>query len=280
MSILRLTVRKDGSITYPKDSPQIRAIDTEQIKLVYLGDAEECYPIVDTSLTINAFAIGGDYSSQFLNGKTVTITGSTGNDGDYTVNGDASYDGTNTVIRVTETIPDSTNDGTICVDTLGARVIYYDDQDKSLRDILVEEGVSDIAEDASTLISLTVEKIDNKDFDKTALIQTEDSIVYITQYSSDTTKSIITYDFGERNHAEHSELLVDATIEEIQDLMTDPQRYRIVDANLTLDVFAIAGDYTDLFPNGTAFTVAGSTCNNGAYTTDADATFDGANTII
>ncbi len=49
----------------------------------------------------------------FLAGKTFAISGSTGNDEDYTVDADATSDGTTITIIPTEALPDGTDDGHI-----------------------------------------------------------------------------------------------------------------------------------------------------------------------
>lgn len=69
---------------------------------------------VDTGA--NSFTLGGDVAAKFAAGQSFEVTGSTGNNGTYTVAaGGASYDsGANeTTIPVDESVSDATADGTI-----------------------------------------------------------------------------------------------------------------------------------------------------------------------
>jgi len=68
--------------------------------------------------TINAvntgaksFRLAGDYAALLTDGTKFTVAGSTGNDGEYTANGDATYSDPNTTVVVDEVIPDATADG-------------------------------------------------------------------------------------------------------------------------------------------------------------------------
>ena len=63
--------------------------------------------------TNNSFSVAGNYIFKFKTGDTITISGSTSNDGDYTVASTPTYGGTNTEIVVTESLTDSTADGTL-----------------------------------------------------------------------------------------------------------------------------------------------------------------------
>lgn len=57
-----------------------------------------------------SFTIAGDYTSILIVGTLFNVTGSTGNDGTYTIAGLALV-GSDTVVTVAETVPDSTADG-------------------------------------------------------------------------------------------------------------------------------------------------------------------------
>jgi hypothetical protein len=72
------------------------------------------YPIVGLVQVAKTFDITGDYASSFGAGDSITIEGSTGNDGTYTI-ASATYDVlTNlTTVEVNEAIVDATIDGTI-----------------------------------------------------------------------------------------------------------------------------------------------------------------------
>jgi len=72
------------------------------------------YTIKAADATANTFTIAGDVSAYFTNGTEFTVYGSTGNDGNYTTVGDATYNGGNdeTTITVAD-VPDDTDDGSI-----------------------------------------------------------------------------------------------------------------------------------------------------------------------
>lgn len=68
-------------------------------------------PITAINATLTGFVVSGDHDSLFDVGHTFDITGSTGNDGTYTVTS-STFDGTNTIIGVAS-IPNPTADGQI-----------------------------------------------------------------------------------------------------------------------------------------------------------------------
>lgn len=61
---------------------------------------------------LDTFDVGGDVRHQFTVGDTITVTGSTANDGDYTINKIA-MNGADTQLTVDEDLTDSTADGSI-----------------------------------------------------------------------------------------------------------------------------------------------------------------------
>ena len=61
------------------------------------------YLIVDVNKTLNSFAVAGDHTDVFLTTTSITVVGGA-NAGVFTVNGNSIFDGTNTVIVVTQTI--------------------------------------------------------------------------------------------------------------------------------------------------------------------------------
>lgn len=60
-----------------------------------------------------AFSIGGNRVDDIVQAGTITIDGSTGNDGTYTVSGTPIFNGVDTVITVVEAIPSAIVDGTL-----------------------------------------------------------------------------------------------------------------------------------------------------------------------
>jgi hypothetical protein len=72
------------------------------------------YAITAVDTGTDKLTIAGDLTNQFDDGDTFTITGSTGNDGTYTVaTSGVVLSGSNTVIEVDEDITDATVDGSI-----------------------------------------------------------------------------------------------------------------------------------------------------------------------
>lgn len=61
---------------------------------------------------------------------------------------------------------------------------------------------------------------------------------------------------------------------------TDPHQWAMSDVNQATPAFRVAGDFTDLFPDGTTIIVSGSTGNDGVYIVDGDAVYDVPNTVI
>ena len=73
------------------------------------------YAVDDVSLTNNTISLAaahGNVTANFAAGVVLTVSASTGNDGTYTTTSSA-FSGGKTVITITETIPDSTNDGSV-----------------------------------------------------------------------------------------------------------------------------------------------------------------------
>ena len=68
--------------------------------------------ITDVDLYNNTFTIAGNHQVDYIPGTPIFVDGSTGNDGMYTVVS-SFYDGSDTVITVLQSIPDSTADGDI-----------------------------------------------------------------------------------------------------------------------------------------------------------------------
>lgn len=85
---------------------KITTIDTE---------ADFTYNVAAVSMVNDTFSIAGDYSSLFTVDRTLTIADSTGNDGTYTVSSSV-YSAPNTVISVSDAVPDATADGTLTLD--------------------------------------------------------------------------------------------------------------------------------------------------------------------
>lgn len=70
------------------------------------------YDIVGVDTSAKTFSVAGDQTAKFVQGKKLRVRLSTGNNGLYTIVS-SSYDNTNTIIVVSEAIPDGTADGKI-----------------------------------------------------------------------------------------------------------------------------------------------------------------------
>ena len=83
-----------------------------------------------------SFQIGGDFTADFVAGLAFTVSGSTGNDGSYTV-ASSSFSGGLTTIVVNETISDGTADGSIIPETSNGivqlnKVYHYTTSDTNI----------------------------------------------------------------------------------------------------------------------------------------------------
>lgn len=106
-------------------------------------DTQGVSPLVDLPITaLNqgtpSFTVAGDHTDVLTPASTFDVSGSTGNDGTYTVVGSA-FGAGSTVVTVVEAIPDATVDGTIVV-TLAAIgfPIYTPEPDEILLDAWFE----------------------------------------------------------------------------------------------------------------------------------------------
>jgi len=95
------------------------------------------FAITGVDRMAGTFTVAGDQTGSFLSGSDAIVTGSTGNDGSYTIV--SSVFGTATTITVDEAIPDATVDGSIEVFTESAAIteipigVLTDDAYQSLR---------------------------------------------------------------------------------------------------------------------------------------------------
>jgi len=91
-------------------------VDTTQSAGLISGGAitATAYAIKEADDVADTFVIAGDVSVYFTDGTGFAVYGSTGNDGEYTAVGNATYDGGDdeTTITVAD-VPDGTNDGNI-----------------------------------------------------------------------------------------------------------------------------------------------------------------------
>jgi len=73
------------------------------------------YAISLVDQTNKKFVVPGNQTALFINALSITVAGSTGNNGTYTVSGASTFGGAFTYITVVEAIPNATADGYITV---------------------------------------------------------------------------------------------------------------------------------------------------------------------
>jgi len=93
------------------------------------------FAITGVNQGTKTFTIAEDVAFRFIDGNTFTVSGSTGNDGTYTINGDAT--GTTSIV-VDEAIPDATGDGNIL------NVISAEDESRDFHDAIVDKLNDDV----------------------------------------------------------------------------------------------------------------------------------------
>jgi len=90
------------------------------------------WAIVAVNTGTKTFSVSGDRRDVFIAGRSLVIRGSTGNDGEYSTNGNSTYNsGTaRTAIVVNETVPSSTADGGVALVDTGSGVILLMTRDR------------------------------------------------------------------------------------------------------------------------------------------------------
>lgn len=114
---------------------EFNALQTYVLEFGAKDSASSTIGTADTST--NAFTIdGADNRATFPSSRTFTVSGSTGNDGTYTVL-NVEYDGTDTLVYV-DAIADNTADGTIVADIGYVRFYRDEGQLESATDVATE----------------------------------------------------------------------------------------------------------------------------------------------
>jgi len=122
---VNITNNKTITITGPEEANPGTGITDDALTVTI--KAGEVYEIISVNPGYQSFIIAGDYTSLFLEGVSFDVTGSTGNDGHYTVLEDATFvSGANTNIKVNEEIDDSTADGFIMLTGAADHVFTID----------------------------------------------------------------------------------------------------------------------------------------------------------
>jgi hypothetical protein len=135
-----------------------------------LGVAEAIVA-VDNAGFNNEFEIAGDFTDDLTAGSIITISGSTANDGSYTVDF-SFFSGGNTVIGVVEDIPDATVDGAIDFDAPRS---------------IVAEMVAAINDAANSFVGVCIARQSTFDMTKLNIISTTTGALSISESGSDIT---------------------------------------------------------------------------------------------
>jgi len=108
-----IDIEQVGSPTYEDLQDWVNA--TQSAGLIAGGAiTATSYTIKEADDVADTFTIAGDVSAYFTDGTEFTVYDSTGNDGDYTAVGDATYDGGDDETTITvANVPDGTDDGSI-----------------------------------------------------------------------------------------------------------------------------------------------------------------------
>ena len=108
---LKLDLAQVGTPTYEDVQDWVNT--TQSAGLISGGAiAATSYAITDADDVAETFKVAGDMTAYFTDGAVFTVSGSTGNDGDYTTVGNATYAAGETTITVAD-VPDGTDDGDI-----------------------------------------------------------------------------------------------------------------------------------------------------------------------
>jgi hypothetical protein len=81
--------------------------------IVGMAELSTTYPIVDVNQATKTFSVSGDHSADFISGSYLIVDSGGANSGTYHINGNAIYDGTNTLVVVSEAIPSATVAGSL-----------------------------------------------------------------------------------------------------------------------------------------------------------------------
>jgi len=82
------------------------------ISLVFVRGIPTAFAMDNVDQGLKQFRISGDETQRVIVGDKISVVGSTGNDGFYTVN-TVEFNGSKTTFTVDETIPDATIDGEV-----------------------------------------------------------------------------------------------------------------------------------------------------------------------
>lgn len=99
---------------------------TTLIRLYWdIGSSGVTHNLVSAQTSDDTFRIAGDYTRNFLQGTSISVSGTTvgGNDGTKTVLSDSTFDGTNTVIPISTNLA---NDGAVGLITEPHKFIEFD----------------------------------------------------------------------------------------------------------------------------------------------------------
>lgn len=204
-------------------------------------------PIQSVNTISDIFTVNGDYTLTFTPGTQFTVSGSTANDGTWTV-ATSTLSGNSTLITTVQDVTDSTADGTISVDQITIASLVQEIQD---------------ALDLAT-VPVTVH-FDNKMLMFIPTLQGRQSAVEVLDgISANPLFATLASHLGAATQFIYSQF---GSNVDIDTATTGP------------DAFTVSGDYTGAFIGGSRFVVNYSANNNGLYEVSSSSFGGGVTTI-
>lgn len=227
--------------------------------------ASGAFSIVAVSTVNKTFSIATNQTSIFVVGVRFVVSGSTGNDGTYTVV-QSTFAGGNTVITVSEVIPSAVADGSISV---GA---FID---------ITKRKVTTAAINLITLNTAPTDDVIRVTGDITAHAVAGVKIIVFGSTDNNRIYTVVSSSFAAGNTS--------ITVDEEVTSATADGSIEVVTRNTITAVDAVgpdysigvSGDHAAAYTTGVKFYIIGSTGNDGYYTVKAPgATFGGGTTTI
>lgn len=257
-----------------------------------LGDMQNCirnwgnnvrrFDVTAASSASSYFEIDGDHRSKFPDGFRFTLYGSTGNDGEYTVNGAPTLESGDTRIVVDEAVTSDVADGVIyqgsagigSAASIGSHVCHLlgAEQIRIMSEamVAVQQRIGKSLSTDPASHEYRINQLEGAAAGSVYSYGIMGAPVATTVADGD----VVTWDgsefvetdisTGDRPHG---------TAREVTSV------YPVTASDEAAETFTIAGEHTAEFPPGATFTVSGSVGDNGTYTV-VSSTIVGGDTVI